>query len=310
MSNPLVLGVDGGGTKTVAWLSTAQPDAADEVVGRGVAGPSNIRSLGAEAAKENLSRAVETAFKDAKLERFRLASACLALAGSGRDDEREAIRKWAVQVQLAERVKVVHDAAPVLSAASADGCGIAVISGTGSFAYGRNIAGETARCGGWGHLFGDEGSGYAIALSGLRCAGQMADGRRPRSRLLGLFLERLSLRHPSELISTIYSDSTNRATIAGYAQVVFQAADAGDDVAEAIELQASVDLSELVIAIADGLGFRDSFALGLTGGVLVRRDAVRANLLDQLARKGLTPKPTLVADPVLGAVRIARQALD
>ena len=68
--------------------------------GRGVAGPSNIRSLGAEAAKENLSRAVETAFKDAKLERFRLASACLALAGSGRDDEREAIRKWAVQVQL------------------------------------------------------------------------------------------------------------------------------------------------------------------------------------------------------------------
>ncbi len=308
-TNSLVLGVDGGGTKTVAWLACADGGAGERIIGRGISGSSNICDLGATLATDNLRKAIDAAFDDAGRERNRVASVCLALAGSDRDAEREAIRAWAERIQLADRLQVVHDAMPVLYSAAEDGCGIALISGTGSFAFGRNEAGATARCGGWGYLFGDEGSGYAIARKGLRAAARMADGRGPQTELLEMFLNYFGLQIPSQLISTIYSGSFDRTAIAGHSQVVFRAADASDAVAMAILRQASRDLAELIAAIASTLGLASNFALGLTGGVLIGREDVRAALIDELRGNCLEPTPTIVADPVFGAVRIAGQAL-
>ena len=91
---------------------------------------------------------------------------------------------------MARSVRIVHDAVPILAAGSPEGWGVALISGTGSLAFGRDRQGRSCRAGGWGFLFGDEGSGYAIALAGLRAAAQAADGRAPATRLLEGFLER------------------------------------------------------------------------------------------------------------------------
>ncbi len=93
------------------------------------------------------------------------------------------MREWAARTQLAATVDVIEDAALLLAAGTPDGWGVAVVAGTGSMAFARAADGRTARAGGWGPLLGDEGSGYAIALAGLRAAARAADGRAPATPL-------------------------------------------------------------------------------------------------------------------------------
>src|SRR5205809_649153 len=106
----LVLGVDAGGTKTVAWLAGVQNG---EVVGRGSAGPGNPRAVGFDKAFENLQSAIEMAFADAGTSCGTVASACLALAGADRESERRELDRWANERQLAKRLQIVNDALPV-----------------------------------------------------------------------------------------------------------------------------------------------------------------------------------------------------
>ena len=210
----LVLGVDGGGSKTIAWLANCDTNDQAHVIGIGRAGPSNCRSVPVAQASENLDRAIDSAFDDAKLTRMPVAGACVSLAGADRILEQQQFRSWAALRNLANRLTITNDAIPVLYAASNDGTGIALISGTGSFAFGRNPSGETARCGGWGGLFGDEGSGYHIALACLRAASRAADGRGPQTILLPRTLEHFGITEPSELIPIVYSAKIDRPTIA------------------------------------------------------------------------------------------------
>ncbi|MEX2027532.1 MAG: BadF/BadG/BcrA/BcrD ATPase family protein, partial [Pirellulaceae bacterium] len=132
----------------------------------GTAGPGNPRAAGFDVAQSNINAAIEQAFADAKLPRESVSAACFGLAGCGREEEQERIRSWAGERRIAAVVQVTGDAEPILAAASPDNWGIALICGTGSLAWGRNQRGQTARCGGWGYLIGDDGSAYAIALAG------------------------------------------------------------------------------------------------------------------------------------------------
>src|SRR5687768_9453320 len=169
--NDLVLGVDGGGTKTAAWLAIADADPGDDKpIGRGIAGPGNPRAVGFETALSNINAAIHEAFRTAQLPVRKVQAACLALAGADRPAERNRLEQWCTEQDLAGCLVLTNDADPLLAAASRDNFGIALIAGTGSFAFGRDREGQTARCGGWGYLLGDEGSGYSIALTGLRAA--------------------------------------------------------------------------------------------------------------------------------------------
>ncbi len=130
----LVIGIDGGGSHTSAVVADA---AAGAVLGRGEAGPSNVRAVGAEAAARELEAAVDRAFAAAGLPRARAAAACLGLAGVGRPDAQEAVRGWAEGAGLAGTVSVVTDAELLLAAGTPGGWGLAVIAGTGSMALAR-----------------------------------------------------------------------------------------------------------------------------------------------------------------------------
>src|SRR5436190_19784569 len=103
----LVLGIDGGGTHTVALLAEA---ATGTVLGRGTSGPSNIQAVGVEAALKELEVAVAAAFQNAKLKRTKVAAACLGLAGVDLTEGLDIIRGWADAVSLAERITVANDA--------------------------------------------------------------------------------------------------------------------------------------------------------------------------------------------------------
>ena len=307
-SDELVLGIDGGATKTVAWLAVRSRRGEPSVVGRGAAGPANPQAIGFDEALRNLDQAIAAAFEDAGVQPGPLAAAVLALAGWDREQNRRVLHRWADERRLAGRFRVVHDALPVLVAGSPEGWGIALISGTGSFAFGQSADGRSARAGGWGYLFGDEGSGYAIALAGLRAAAKSADGRAPATQLVDALLRRLDLREPPELIPTVYRFADDRARIASLADVVTQAADEGDAQAQGLLDEAAGELAAMVAAVAQHLGFsHGAFPLALTGGVLLGSERLRRALEARLGSLGCGPASVAcVREPVAGAVRLAQ----
>ena len=305
----LVIGIDGGGSKTVAWL--AEKSSTDgRVLGRGSAGPSNPQAVGFANAGEALEASVAAAFADAGLTPGTVGALCAALSGGDRPADREAMLAMARQRNLAERIEFVNDAEPLIAAGTPDGWGIALISGTGSFCFARAKDGRTARCGGWGYLFGDEGSGYAIALAGLRAATRAADGRGPATELLDRLLRHFDLDAPQKLVPEIYQClAADRPRIAALAGIAFDGAAAGDVVAREIVSAAAGDLAELVATTARTLGIDgDEFALAVSGGVLLNWPTLREQVAAQLRDAGLQISQVQpVADPTEGAVVLSRR---
>lgn len=300
----LVLGVDAGGTKTEAMLGSADGSGLAPPAGTGRAGPGNLRAVGYDIATQQILKAVDAAFQDAGVTRQKVQVLCLCVAGAGRPSEREQLREWAEAQHLATSIVITTDAEPLLAVASPSGVGIALISGTGSLAWGRNSSGVTARAGGWGYLFGDEGSGYAIALAGLRAVAHAADGRSPATALTDRMLTCLNVNEPSELIPRIYGGNFSRQQIAAFAPAVFEAA-ADDLTARQIIEDAAHQLAHMVTTLADRLNFHDrNYPLAITGGVLVHQPQFREAILNQLNR---SPGSTsIVPQPALGALAIAR----
>jgi N-acetylglucosamine kinase-like BadF-type ATPase len=225
--------------------------------------------------------------------------------------------------RVAQRFRITHDAEPVLAAGAPQGWGVALIAGTGSLAYAVSPEGTSARAGGWGYLFGDEGSGYWIAIEGLRAAAHAADGRGPATKLLATFMEQLNVHEPLALIPAIHtwpslSETRNRSAsrrdsstwaIASLAEVVFHAAEAGDETARALLDRAAEELAAMTAAAAHSAGMGDKpFPLAATGGVLLNGDRVFESVCERLRARGVAiAAATRVPHPVWGAVLLARR---
>ncbi len=312
----LFLGIDGGGTHTVALLATtagviASGAAAWSVLGRGESGPSNLHAVGAERALAALDEAVSRAFTAAGLPRRPVAAACLGLAGAGRPGDQAAIRAWAERVQLASRVEVTNDAALLLAAGTPEGWGLAVIAGTGSIAYARAADGRTSRAGGWGYLLGDEGSAYDLALNGLRAVARAADEQIPPTSLTERFLGKLNLQAPAELIPAIYQGNWDRAALASLAPLVLEAAAAGDEVALNVVERAAAWLAHTAVVAARRLGLDDQpVPVALAGGVLLASAVYRQKLIHCMEPFEVRADPVqCVPEPAAGGIRLAMNDL-
>lgn len=308
-SASLVIGIDGGGTKTIAWLAAYDHDLSSgnhRVLGTGSAGPSNQRAVGPVMAKNNLDTAIEAAFADAALPRATVAAACLGLAGADRDSDRRVIEDWAKVARVAARVEVVNDAIPLLHIDQGDGCGVALIAGTGSLAWGRNVSGQTARSGGWGYLFGDEGSAFSIGRAVLAAVSQAVDGRGEQTALTDAVLHSLHITTPQEIIAAVYANEVPRAVVAQMASLAFSAAAQGDQAANAILQQAAADLAVMVLATARRLKLLPLPLLVMTGAVLVQNPEFRQRVSMSIEAADVQILQTIVAtDPVAGAVNMA-----
>jgi N-acetylglucosamine kinase-like BadF-type ATPase len=314
-ARPLLLGVDGGGTTTAAWLADSAGAGPGGVLGRGQSGPSNAKAVGLPAELAALDRAIAGAFADAGREIAPVEIACLGLAGFGRTEERQALGEWAEARRLARRVLTVTDGALVVAAGTPEGWGVGVIAGTGSIAVGRDRQGRTARAGGWGHLFGDEGSAYAVVINALRRVARRADGREPAGRtpdpLTVRLCEAVGVRDPSGLVTALYAPGVDRTAIAALAPVVLGAAEDDPAIVEDLLIPAGHDLAEAAAAVARALGWPSGpLPLALAGGFLLGSEAVVRGLLGRLERSGYAPAPTRVTEPVRGALALARRALD
>jgi N-acetylglucosamine kinase-like BadF-type ATPase len=311
-ASQLCLGVDGGGTKSMAWLGR---DAAAhlQVVGRGVAGPSNPRSVGYETAFSNITDAVLNAFADAGLAPTAVATACLCIAGVGRAGEKQRVIEWAAGQGIAQGCFVASDAEAVLAAGeqralTANEGDIALIAGTGSIAWARNASHEMHRCGGWGYLIDDLGSGYSIGREALTLACQTADGRASEANLLQGLLTRTACKEPQDLIDWAYGSEQPRQKIASLAPFVFDMA-SRSTAAQSIIARGASELAELVATLANKLCF-ESYSLKFAGSVLCSQSEYAAQVARELAARNQTPASiAFVREPVSGALNLAHLAM-
>jgi N-acetylglucosamine kinase len=263
----LFLGVDGGQSSTTVLIG----DEYGHVLGAGEAGPCN--HAGAEEGRVRLERAVNEGLEaacaraglDAATVRFE--SACLGMSGG--PDDKQAILEGTLR---AEHLMVTTDAAIALSGATATGQGIATIAGTGSIAFGRNAEGRTARAGGWGYVFGDEGSGFDIARQALRAALRMEEGWGPPTSLRQALLEATGSRSANDALHLLYTAEWPRPRVAALASLADEAAAEGDALAMVILNSAAVELAMLVAAIRSQLWKPgDAVDVAYIGGVFQSR---------------------------------------
>lgn len=238
------LGVDGGQSRTTAIIGDEQGC----VLGWGLAGPSN--HTGAAEGARKFVGAIETclqaACRQAGLEAgaVRFASACLGFSGGPED--KEAIL---ASVLSAERMAVTNDALIALAGATAGDPGVITIAGTGSIAFGRNALGKTARAGGWGYIFGDEGGAFWIVAQALRAALRREEGWGPETALRSVLLDATGARDANDLLHRFYTPEFPRQSIAALAQLVDQTANQGDVVARGILAEAAHQLAEIALAV-------------------------------------------------------------
>jgi N-acetylglucosamine kinase-like BadF-type ATPase len=300
----LYLGIDGGGTHTVALLATRVSESWT-ILGRGTAGPSNRQAVGTERALAALDEAVSAAFAAAHMPRCPVASVCLGLAGADRAEDQVVIREWAERVQLAQKVDVTSDAAILLAAGTPEGWGLVLIAGTGSIAFGKSADGRRARAGGWGYLLGDEGSAYALVMSALQAVARAADGRGPVTTLTERFLNRLGLKQPQELIAAVYRGGRDRTEFAALAPLVIEAAEE-DGVAAEIAEEGARELARAGQAVARQLGWNDLVPVAMAGGLLVGSEGYRQRVLRFLNECGVqVGSVVVVEEPAQGAVKLA-----
>jgi N-acetylglucosamine kinase-like BadF-type ATPase len=205
------------------------------------------------------------------------------------------------------RVLVVNDALIALVAGAGDAPGIVVIAGTGSIVYGRNATFEAARAGGWGHMIGDEGSGYWIGREALAAVMRACDGRGPTTQLTADILSYLHVDDESRLPRIVYDREVPRMTVAALGPIVQHAAAYGDAVAIRILERAADELVLAARSVATQLEMRgDEFTFYLAGGVF----RVVPWLAEELPRRLAEVAPRcqvqlLNEEPAVGAVWLA-----
>lgn len=274
------LGIEGGGTKTVALSSTGE---------RRQFGPLNLKL-----STDRQLRAI--------LREFQPMRAAVCLAGCHTATDRQRLFQVARSVwRKAESIFVGNDLDSGLTAAfGLTNPGIYVLSGTGSVVVGRNAVGTVARAGGWGHLLGDHGSGYWIGSTGLRAAVREYDRHHRVNARLARILRRLCLNSPEQLVDWIHR-VTKDEVAALTAEVLND--DAG------LMLQAASFLAQDCHAVAVKLGLTKP-AVALAGGVLQNYPKL-ATLLSNRIRTmlpGATVK-VLRRDTVEGALLLAGAVL-
>lgn len=272
----LLLGIDGGGTHTRAVLVTPR----GRIAGSGEAGPSNHHNVGIDAAARALREAAEAAWRAAG-GAFRPAEAAfLGIAGVKARVDSAAVTAAAESAGLAPpgRVTVANDLHNALAGGLAGRPGIALIAGTGTNCLGRDAAGGSFMCGGWGWLLDDRGGGFGLAVEAFRAAARSADGRARASRLVDASLAFLGLAEPNEMLARLYVRPWTPDELAGFAPTVLRLAAGGDVLARGVVRDGAAALAELVRGAARRLEFPGGPEVVLLGGCLREgepyRDAV------------------------------------
>lgn len=280
----LVLGVDGGGTKSLGLLA----DGAGTVLARGRGNGSNQNVIGIDIAAQNLAELIADLAKTAARPVADIGSAVLGLAGAGSERDRQALTdaihaRFRIMGLPAVPIAVVSDGRIALEGAFNGGPGVVAVAGTGSVVMGKSPAGGTISIGGWGRVIGDEGSGYSIGLEAIKAVAREIDGRGEAGGLRASLSSRFGLGTREKIIAAVYRENFDIPSIA---PAVIDAAESSDAAALEILTRAAAALAPQVVAAVDRLGMRGGAGVVLLGGLL-DHESVYSRLLESEVRKAL-----------------------
>jgi N-acetylglucosamine kinase-like BadF-type ATPase len=295
-----LLGVDGGATKTLAAVLDLQLGALHV----GHSGPSNEDSVGSQAAVDALIGAADAAIAAAGIERGELGAAVLAIAGTSTDSIATNLRRRRDDGWI-----VVNDVVGAWATVDAGGEAVAAIAGTGSNVFGVGQGGRAWRTGGWGHLLGDEGSGYWLGNESIRAALRDRDGSGPSTRMGEVASAFFGVGDIEEVVRLVYSKPLTKSEIAALAVETGKLADQGDEVALALYEHGANLLGGQVAAVIEHAGLTGSFPVGLIGSAYRAGEVFVGPLRRRIAESAPQARITRVEmAPVGGSLTLAARA--
>ncbi|HUB51528.1 MAG TPA: BadF/BadG/BcrA/BcrD ATPase family protein [Terracidiphilus sp.] len=269
----LVLGIDGGGTRTRASIVDTASANGKHVIAFAESGSIKRLRVGALMAEENLRALLAEVYAQSGAGAVRAASVGVASATM------PGIPEWITAILREFRIEkseVVGDEVIALDAAFEGGPGILQIAGTGSNTIGRSPDGSRECAGGWSSRLGDEGSGYWIGLHAIRRALKAYDREEPSQ-----VLERVGEIWGTTTIEALVNlgDSTPGPDFAALAPAISELADTGDAVAINVLKQAAADLVDFVLLVRAKLRRKHGIAVEVpvayTGSVIEKTPLVR-----------------------------------
>jgi N-acetylglucosamine kinase-like BadF-type ATPase len=303
-----LIGFDCGATKT----ECAVADINGKILYTTTGGAANYLVTGADGTSKIILSLLNDCIRKFNTDYSKIENIVIGAAGAGRREDAKKLESSLHKIFSADGIKikslkVVSDAQIALQGAFPDEAGCILIAGTGSIIYGKDEKGNIYRVGGFGRLLGDEGSGYSIGRKGLQAAAKYFDGSGDVTLILKLIEDKYSINSADELITKVYKENFDIASIA---EVVIIAAENEDQIAHHILLEESEELIHHISTMMkkmDTIDLRVSFA----GSLILNKNFYSDMLCDKIKTslpsvKIVTPKHS----PIEGAILLAKEMLN
>ena len=293
------IGIDGGGTKTNAVLLDDTGKIYAAATGRGI----NYNAIGMEAARMNLKAVTDSLLQDFSGTISAAAVGCAALSDKADEQTTNALCGGVIPC---ENILLDSDVFIALSAAPDPEPKAIAICGTGSMAAGILTDGRRVTAGGWGHILGDEGSGYALSLEAIRTAIRASEGILPNTELINAVCDYFHIDQLTDLIGLFYGSAIPRDTVAAFAPRLFACAEAGDAAAiTVIQTQGKAFADTCASLLAR---MPDGTPLYLWGGIFEHHELFRKTFSAYLQNIHPDVKISLLPlSPEIGAVHAAME---
>ncbi len=298
-----VIGIDGGGTKTLGAIATEE----GKILAQHEVGSTNHHSNPLYIVKANLRDLITTLLTKANVRAEDVACVCSGMAGVDRPDDKALVKGIMAELLPCALAVPINDGLIALVGGTLRAFGIIVISGTGSIAVGVNKQGVQGRAGGWGHILGDEGSGYMIGLRGLRAVCRAYDGRTGPTLLQDIVMKHFGFERPEQILGCVKQNGGSKTEIGALSRLVHEASAKGDATATQILREEADELALAAAAVAKKLFPDDTDYEIVVGGGNLRKSPLFFELFQQAVTKRLPGISVILPrrEPVEGAVLYA-----
>jgi N-acetylglucosamine kinase-like BadF-type ATPase len=296
LSEGVAIGIDAGGTKTLAILVDAQ----GREIARASTGGANPWDVGPDAARAALHIVLNQLMTGGNV-----SVVCLGAAGIDREADRIAA-EMRLRALLPNRIATIvrNDAAAVLGLIGSDRPAMVVVADTGSIAYGEGADGAVTRAGGLGAVLGDSASALSLGMAILRHIAGVLDGYGRRGPLAVAAIERLGVQHATEIVARIRHPELDEPLVESLATLLIDAASAGDADAKEIIASEAAALARNAGHVALAVRTSDVLPVLIVGKVFAWIPEIRDRVIAAVRKTG---KVSLVesSEGVHGAAKLA-----
>ena len=297
------IGIDGGGSKTIFVISGED----GKILGTVKAGSAFYKQIGEDGVLELLKNGVKEVCAFAEGEATEIASVCFGMPAWGESPVKDKVMEKKILSTFPEwNIYIVNDCEVGWAGSLMAEPGINIVAGTGSIGFGKNKAGEIARCGGWSEWFSDEGSGYWLGMKCVQLFSRQSDGRDERGPLYDIVRDALELSDDMDIVDLFEQNYLRkRDKVASLQKLLFEAAKAGDVYAIGAYEQAAKELFDIVLSIKKKIFADEDCMVSYSGGIFKTGDVIRKPFEKLLEAEGMKLTESK-AEPYVGAVLLAK----